>query len=307
MKKYNLFIKLRCKINTFIETQTTYKQIDHFNYINKAKCLFCQNTLLNTNTNENFTLLHMPDHDLHELEDNFWCHKHDHSHEHENENENHEHDLSSKHAKNHENDNMIKKYLRKSILHNKTLILINDNHVNLEAILISDDLKSIKCSKCNYNLGYATKNNANKKYDYYLWKSNLILNSQIIDSSNQINILKQIDNGRYIIKVKFEAKKYLFVWIMNELYYAKVELTEVKTPIVLNKKYKKVLYKLNNFDTSQAENPNIYDRWKNDINVDLIEISNENYLKLIDTLVKSTQELPQGMRTTQNGFFIAVI
>lgn len=245
----------------------------------------------------------MPDHDLHELEDNFWCHKHDHEHEHED----HEQIVSDKNSKKHENNEIIKKHLRKSILHNKTMILINDNHAELKAFSLSDNLKSIKCLKCNYNLGYAAKNNGNRKIEYFLWKSNLLLNSQSIDSVNNFAILRQIDNGRYIVKVKFEAKKYLFIWIMNELYFAKAELSEEKSAIMLDKKFKKILYKLSYSDTSNEENSNIYDRWKNDINVDLIEISNEYYLKLIDTLVKSTQELPQSMRTTQNGFFIAII
>ncbi len=98
----------------------------------------------------------MPDNELDELADNFFCHLHDHnhndaceeSHSHESTNETAAEDLT-----NILNPLRDTSKLRKSILVNSTLFMLTNNHIDHESIKVEENL-AIKCSTCKFNLGY---------------------------------------------------------------------------------------------------------------------------------------------------------
>ena len=109
---------------------------------------------------QRFVVLQLPDNELDELADNFFCHLHEHSHEeHHEENPHKEEDLT-----NVLNPLRNPTNLRRSVLENKTILVLNERHLNANSIDVSTDL--IKCRKCKFNLGYT------KKQDNLIWKSN---------------------------------------------------------------------------------------------------------------------------------------
>ena len=95
----------------------------------------------------------MPDNELDELADNFFCHLHNHSHE--------NHDCESGHADESNDKDLIdslnplrdKSNLRKSILMNSTLMIMNQNHLNLDKVSI-DLSNKINCKNCSSIIGF---------------------------------------------------------------------------------------------------------------------------------------------------------
>lgn len=95
-----------------------------------------------------FNLLSMPESELDELADNFFCHLHDCDHH-------HDHDKPETDLTNVLNPLRNAQKLRKSVLYNSTLFVLNINHVSLESIVSNEN--SINCSNCKFNLGYRSK------------------------------------------------------------------------------------------------------------------------------------------------------
>ena len=105
-------------------------------------------------------MLPLPENELDELADNFFCHLHDHCHS------GLSHTAHSAHEDHHEEDltntlNPLRNPTkpRKSILANKTLLVLNTNHLHLASICMEDENKKIKCSSCKFNIGYRGKQN----------------------------------------------------------------------------------------------------------------------------------------------------
>lgn len=92
----------------------------------------------------------MPENDLEELAENFFCHLHDHSHE---KNGHHDHDSTSSDLTNELNPLRDVNKLRKSILNRPTVLILNCNHVNASSITTDENL-NLSCSKCFHNFGY---------------------------------------------------------------------------------------------------------------------------------------------------------
>ncbi|RNA23521.1 hypothetical protein BpHYR1_009871 [Brachionus plicatilis] len=134
-------------------------------FITSIKCLTCRSDILKDPSCFNY--LKLPENDLDELADNFFCHLHDHNH-----NKCHEQDLTS--ALNPMREN---KQPRKSILGNLTLLVLNSTHLNAESV--KQDSLDLNCSKCMSNFGYQRKNSS----DFYIWKSNVILNDCFVSNA----------------------------------------------------------------------------------------------------------------------------
>ena len=237
----------------------------------------------------------MPDNELEELEDNFWCHNHDHKHE-------HDHD----HGASHNETNEDRYKFKKSILFNNTTLLVNENHVNFDNLSISsEDNITVKCSKCFFKIGFKKR----KHSDYvYLWRSNVL-----IDDALKFDLFSLLLLGRYIIEIKNEENKKLFIFIhilTTELLYNCIEIKPTATSsndgsnnVCFDRKWKKLLYKI--YD--QQSDGQLRTTWFNDINVEFINISYYFYLKILKQLVESTKQLPRSQQKTKNGFFVAVV
>ena len=228
----------------------------------------------------------MPDNELEELEDNFWCHNHEHSHDHDESPEAHEHEDKYK--------------SKKSILFNNTTLLVNKNHVDVNNLIISSDQVMIKCFDCNYKIGFKNR----KHSDYvYLWRSDVL-----IDNTLKFDLFSLLKPGRYIIEVKNGDKKtFIFIHVLTcKLLYSCIDLKSMilsDNKAYFERNWKKLLYKI--YDPkSDLE---LRNKWFNDINVEFIAISYDFYLKTLKRLVESTQTLPESQRKSKNGFFLAVM
>lgn len=103
-------------------------------------------------------MLKLPDNDLDELADNFFCHLHDHDHKTCDEptltcidHKEDEEDLT-----NTLNPLRDTSKLRKSVLGNLTVYTLNQNHLNPESLKVIDKTM-LKCSQCKFNIGYKSK------------------------------------------------------------------------------------------------------------------------------------------------------
>ena len=93
----------------------------------------------------------MPDNELDELADNFFCHLHDHSHK---AHEQHCHDHESNEKELIDSLNPLRNIakLRKSILENDIFMVLNKNHLGMNSI--RDEEGALKCSLCSFNIGF---------------------------------------------------------------------------------------------------------------------------------------------------------
>lgn len=226
-----------------------------------------------------FKALVMPEHDLDELEENFWCHKHDHN------DENHKHENNKTPPQS--------SSLRKSILHNNTTLILNTNHINPSSIQTQS--LQIQCSNCQTNLGYTKTSQEN--LNYHFWKSNLLIDNQL-----KFNLISFLTQGRYIIQTDRE-KTLLFIHLLpSSLYVGKNNQNILKLE---TKKFKKLLYKL----IISENETDLKRQWYNDINVEIIKISRDYYLKFINCLIESTKKnLCKNYRMSdKNEFLIAII
>jgi hypothetical protein len=96
----------------------------------------------------------MPDNEIDELADNFFCHLHDHDHNH-----NH-HDFDMNNCKETDLTSVLNPLrdtakIRKSILSNVTTYLLNEkNHIETKLISIDEENLTIRCSNCQFNIGF---------------------------------------------------------------------------------------------------------------------------------------------------------
>jgi hypothetical protein len=99
----------------------------------------------------------MPDNELDELADNFFCHLHDHGHycesSHNEASKPNAADSTSEDLTNLLNPLRDTSKLRKSILANSTVFMLNNNHLDPMSIQ-NEDNSVIKCSVCKFNIGY---------------------------------------------------------------------------------------------------------------------------------------------------------
>lgn len=93
----------------------------------------------------------MPENDMDELADNFFCHLHDHDH-HEVD-AHHEHTSIDINALNPLRDNEKR---RKSILDSLNVFILNETHLNLEEVDL-DEANELKCKSCSFKIGQKRK------------------------------------------------------------------------------------------------------------------------------------------------------
>ena len=105
-----------------------------------------------------FLVLSLPENELNELADNFFCHLHDHCHE-TNDSHQHDDDHQSDHAEDLTNElNPLRnRKLRKSVLENQTIFVLNESHLDLSKLNLIETKSDLICANCNYNLGYKGK------------------------------------------------------------------------------------------------------------------------------------------------------
>jgi hypothetical protein len=96
----------------------------------------------------------MPENDMDELADNFFCHLHDHDHFEGNTHHDHvHHEAVDINALNPLRD--IQKQ-RKSVLDNLNILVLSDTHLNLEQVEI-DEASELKCKSCSFKIGHKRK------------------------------------------------------------------------------------------------------------------------------------------------------
>jgi hypothetical protein len=252
----------------------------------ELKCSFCKNNLLRPN--ERFRLYEIPNDELSELDDNFWCHNHDHH----TDGADHEHyscqlDINRNHEK--------------AAMHNMTLITLSPRNIDQTKVSFIKD--QVCCAACSFGLGFTKLSTLN------LWKTNVAFNNN--KPTDVDSLFTHLEQGRYVFNVRKMSKKKLYVWIIaDDLYFTQCILPHCVS-LSMAKKSKKLLY--NYADYEQAENPKYVqlrksiDNWKNDINVDYIDISYEFYLILFRRLVDSTESLYKSLQATKNGFYVAIV
>jgi hypothetical protein len=245
----------------------------------------------------------LPDNELDELADNFFCHLHEHCHEENHENSHKEEDLT-----NVLNPLRNSANLRRSVLENKTLLVLNERHLNANSIDVSNDL--IKCSKCKFNIGYT------KKQDNFIWKSNTLQNQQQLPDE----LFATLNQGRYLIEAKDDQGKirYIYAWILNDNSLFK-HLKYNLTPRVMsssmsmalkdfyldkNNSSKKIMYKNWNKETSDDEK--WFKELNNDFNLNNLVVSNEHFNLLLGLLQNSTNQLCESLKTSTEYFFAII-
>ena len=140
---------------------------DELRQLSRLTCRQCKRDLLK---GAPFVTLALPDNELDELADNFFCHLHNHDHEHEHEHE-HSHDAAphgSKDAAGEDLTNVLnplrdKRVLRRAVLRNATVFVTNRNHLESPHLLLEEEhnetekrrhLTRLRCASCSFVIGY---------------------------------------------------------------------------------------------------------------------------------------------------------
>lgn len=121
-----------------------------------------------------FLVLSLPDNELNELADNFFCHLHDHCHA-ANENLDHDHQHSNAQDLTDELNPLRNGKIRKSVLENQTVLVLNENHLDMSKLALVNDKNELICSGCNYSIGYKGKYYFIYLYVKYEKKTNIVL------------------------------------------------------------------------------------------------------------------------------------
>ncbi|CAF0744205.1 unnamed protein product [Brachionus calyciflorus] len=259
--------------------------------INSIKCLVCQNEILNKS--QKFTLLKLPDNDLDELADNFFCHLHSHDHNHN----------TCDHESGEDLTNILNPLrdsnkLRKSILGNMTILILNLNHLDTNGV--KEENLDLKCSSCGFNLGYKRL----KTNEFFIWKSNVVLNND--PTTNTMYLGSLLGQGRYLIESKKCPNKSIYLWILNEnaiFKHFKMGTQDVQLNLQFQNNVKKCLFKiLENNESDLKELKNL----RNDCNVNLIQVSNEQFNNINEVLISSNNELCQSLKKS-NDFYFGII
>lgn len=254
-----------------------------FNFLTSIKCLNCQVEILNDKSCFNY--LKLPENDLDELADNFFCHLHDHNH-----NKCHVEDLTN--ALNPLRDN---KQLRKSILGSLTLLILNSNHLCPDSV--KKENLDLKCSKCLFTLGYQRKNST----DFYLWKSSVVLNDSFV--SDAFYLGSQLGQGKYLLESK-KCPNILFLWVLNDkALFKHYKLEEAKCDLELNLELvKKCSYKI----LIKEKDDNEIKKLKNDCNVNHILVSKNQFENFVKYMNKLNSQLSESLRKS-NDFYFSII
>lgn len=253
------------------------------NLVTSIKCLSCQEEILNNKSCFNY--LKLPENDLDELADNFFCHLHDHNH-----NKCDEEDLTN--ALNPLRDN---KHLRKSILGSFTLMILNSNHLCTDSV--KKDNLDIKCSSCLSIIGYQRKNST----DFYIWKSSVIINDSFI--SDVFYLGSHLGQGKYLFESKM-CSDVLFLWILNDkALFKHYKLEDIKSDLELNLDIvKKCLYKI----LTKEKNENEIRKLKNDCNVNHILLEKNQFENFLKYMNKLNSQLSESLRQS-NDFYFSII
>ncbi len=137
-------------MSTISQPSANFKIKESLNKELESLCCFrCKNYFVRA-SEKKFPILPLPDHEIDELADNFFCHLHDHDH---NQNcEGHENDLT-----NELNPLRDRSQMRKSVLSSLTLFVLNKNHLDkslTDSIVHDPKVNEIKCNKCLFEIGY---------------------------------------------------------------------------------------------------------------------------------------------------------
>jgi predicted enzyme involved in methoxymalonyl-ACP biosynthesis len=106
-------------------------------------------------------VLPLPDNELDELADNFFCHLHTHEHNHDEQNDKQSENISEPDLLNSLNPlafslNSSKLISRMSVLFNRTLFILNQNHLNSNDISkwYTQENSIVTCPECSWVIGY---------------------------------------------------------------------------------------------------------------------------------------------------------
>lgn len=273
------------------------------------------------------TVLTMPDNELDELADNFFCHINDNCHGHSD----HKHEEGDQ--TNALNPLRNPNTLRKSILLNNSVFILNENHLNFESIKLENDNK-IRCSKCSFNIGYRGKCFKSQFFfihysklfsldrrsinDYYLWRGNVLVN----DNDLPFDLFSVLQQGRYLIDTckHQNTSNYLYLWILNDTAYFKLlELADFKSKshieaslnlnqLLSSSNLKKLMFKYKDYDekdTNSYSNFEVKDL-NNDFHIDSITVSLETYKQMLSLLKNSNSKLCDSIKNSAD-FLFAII
>lgn len=248
-----------------------------------------------------WTVLDMPENDLEELAENFFCHMHEHSDGHKEDQVDLTNELNPLRDANKQ---------RKSILSSKTAYVLNRNHIKPESIR-NDDRSNLLCSNCSHIIGYKSNliplllkilfrwtlillKDFKRSNDYFIWKSEVL-----VDGAS-FNVLNELKQGRYLIETNEPNIGLLFIWVIaDSLSFNHVKVDELATDITLNSssqhnRNKKAMYKFYDSTSSSA-----LTSLRNDVNIIDIKVSAINFNSIRNTLDKSRDELCESFKTSK--------
>lgn len=294
--------------------------------LSQLMCSMCKTNLLkplddleDVAANKKYKVLRMPDNEIDELADNFFCHLLDHCSEHS------EHacdkNNSSKESDIRNSLNPLRetlKTLRKSILDSITLFVMNENHLDLGKVKVNTETLKITCNKCSYNVGYKKKNRVN---DYFIWKSN----TQVDNSLAAMDLFLGLERGRYLLETKGKPSSYLYIYILSTDVRFKHQMFQMSkfthdmgvhvNDLLSMKPVRKMMYKFEDNRKTRASNNNSVNtgfkegelkELNNDFNVNNLEISNEHFEFLLGVLTESTEQLCQSLKRSDEFYFALI-
>lgn len=278
-------------------------------------CSMCKTNLLkpvDNLENKKYQVLRLPDNEIDELADNFFCHLHSHSTGHSCDSD------STKEAVLRDSLNPLRetsKQMRKSILDNATIFVLNENHLQTEFIKLNEEHLSFACSNCNYTLGYKEIKRPN---DFFLWKSN----TQINNSVGALDLLLNLETGRYLFETRSKPASSLYIYILStdiRFKHFKSQFTDIKNvsydlnDLLEMKTSRKLMYKFsdkrlinNNTVNKQGLTLSELKDLHNDFNVNSLQVSDEHYEFLLSVLTESTEQLCESLKRS-NDFYFALI
>jgi hypothetical protein len=130
------------------------KEKSTINELTSLSCFKCRAKLIKS-LSKPFAILPLPDHELDELADNFFCHLHDHNHNVSQCSDQHSDEIKED-MTNILNPLRDKYQIRKSILSNMSVFVLNKYHLDGydNSFIHEINTNEIKCSQCMFELGY---------------------------------------------------------------------------------------------------------------------------------------------------------
>jgi hypothetical protein len=236
------------------------------------------------------------------LSDNFFCHLHSHDHDHD-QNDN----KSSNQTEPGTLLEPINKYrLLKSILISPTKLILNENHLDLKSISYDKDRNVINCATCDYNLGSRDKKNPN---NYILWRWNLLINKmngeEVNNNDLRLDLIESLEPGRYLFETVSKNLIYIIIFSKNSCHNQfnkpKIEKNNEISIFLTENNRKKIMFSTELATTDQM-------MFKNDIDIESFDISNEYFEYLAKYLLNSNRSLlPHSLRSTKTNLKFAII